>query len=456
MGQLHQPVDSKRTQGKRLSHEQVERLVIKAAAGSRDAFAQLYEAYLPQIYFYSRKRLNSDDEAIEVVQDTFLAALMRLDRLKNPRAFHSWIYSIASAYVIGTQRRESAKIQHEQSLDLITDRIDAAASTPAAEPLAADDDATLPEAALDNKETRLALISAIDALGDAQKEAILLRYYAGLSIKEITAVLGETQNVTLKRLHDARVSLRKRLTVDDTTLSEALQKEETGTQMTSTKGLGAQVTLGIAGALPLMLTDLDGASTIVERAQAFTRLANKAHKAAASHAGVPLAAKVALATAACALVTGGAYTLWRSNTQAPEPTRPVATETRPPAANSTPASSPEATKAAASDTKPAAAKADTARTAAPASQAQQPQRPVITVPSPSLSYATGTTPLTAAQLIAASGATAKAADGTTLPVTLSSLGNINWAHAGAYLCYLHARDSAGTYANKQVLTINVM
>ncbi|MCL2324298.1 MAG: hypothetical protein FWC48_01805, partial [Actinomycetia bacterium] len=66
----HKPAGHQRAKHTQLSHTQVQRLVTESVAGSNDAFARLYEAYLPQIYYYCAKRLRNDDEAVEVVQDT--------------------------------------------------------------------------------------------------------------------------------------------------------------------------------------------------------------------------------------------------------------------------------------------------------------------------------------------------------------------------------------------------
>ena len=477
-------VDRLHAKGEQLSHEQVERLVTESVAGSSDAFTRLYQAYLPQIYYYCVKRLRDDDEAIEVVQDTFLAAFMKLETLKNPRAFHSWIFSIAGAYVAGRQRRTATSSVHEQSLDALTERVQAAVEMEgaglAAEIPASEDTATSPETALDAREEHLTLISAIDALTDAQKEAILLRYFAGLSVSEIAAAVGSSQNATLKRLHDARNSLRKILGADEGDLTTALKEEEATHEGEVLNGPGARVTLGIAGALPLMVAGTGEGSLLAQHAPAFVQLANRI-SASAPHSipaapvlaeatgrvAVPVFARIAAGVAALMLVSGGGYAIYRHNTAGDtQATTTVPAKIAPERSRvadaATMSSSTTTTETAAAEptTQPGSSQADVAQAAttpepAPTPLPVQPARPQITVPTSTLSYATGTTPQTAAQLIAASGATAKAADGATLPVTLGALNNIDWTRAGTYLCYLHATDSAGTGAPTQVLSVTI-
>ncbi len=474
----HKPAGHRRAKHTQLSPTQVQRLVTESVAGSNDAFARLYEAYLPQIYYYCAKRLRNDDEAVEVVQDTFLAAFMKLDQLKNPRAFHSWIYSIAGAYVAGRQRRAAISSKHEQSLDVLTERVQKAAESEsaglAAEFLASDNAATSPETALDAKEEHIELISAIDALTDAQKEAVLLRYYAGLSVGEVAAAVGLSQNATLKRLHDARNMLRKTLGADEDKLAAALKAEEATRRTTATSGPGARVTLGIAGALPVLISGTGANSLLARQAPAFEQLARTINARpplapvlaqAVGRAAAPLTLRVAAGIVALALAGAGGYAIWRHNTaDASQATTPAAARQ----AAETPAPAPASSSASApgdrgpGDRGPGTLSQNAAApTPAPAPAPQEPKapaepaRPQITVANASLSYAAGSTPQTAAQLIAASGATARAAGGASLPVTLGGIDNIDWTRAGAYLCYLHATDSAGTGATTQVLSITI-
>ena len=473
----------------RLTHEQIERLVVQANEGSQQAFAQLYEAYLPQIYFYARKRLHDDDEATEVAQDTFLAAFMKLDRLRNPHAFHSWLYSIAGTYVAGAQRRANTKLNNEQSLDDLTDRIQETVEAESVDPpplfeaLASTDASTAPEQALETKEDRLALISAIDALSDAQKEAILLRYFAGLSVSEIAVAVGLSQSATLKRLHDARAHLRRSATTvatlasadDDPALTTALHESESSMRIEARAGIGAQVTMGIASALPIMLTGSDRSAAMAARARAraraFTKLSYKTVTTSGARASFPVV-KVVAGTLVPVLLAGGAvcaisrYTARGAQSAVPAQENPQAkggnprasgaktsTASAAPAAQDAsatvtpvPAPEPEPAPQLASTEKPAPAPAP-APTPAPTSV-----RPAITLPFSTLTYRVGT-PVPASRILADSGATVQVTGNNKPPVKLAGYEGIDWSRAGSYLCYLQATDSAGLSARTKVLSI---
>jgi len=499
---------SARKQSGRLSHEQIELLVVQATKGSQDAFATLYEAYLPQIFFYARKRLKSDDETIEVVQDTFLAALMKLDCLRNPRAFHSWIYSIAGAYIASAQRRSSQRALHEQSLDALTERVQVAVENdnvhPVAEVLTSTDTDTDPQSALDVKEQRLALISAIDALSDAQKEAVLLRYYAGLSVAEYAAAAGLSQSAALKRLHDARIKLRATLKVSEESLTSALCDAEQTRALDPITGLGAQATLGIVGALSSVDLEQNFALALSEKglqqlaakaaaarpasSDALAQQPQEAPPESSTHRGLPLALKIIVAALVLILLATGGYALYRAKTskiapeappaqttgmlgQKPQGGQSTAPETTGTAATTQPATEepaePNVQQRSTSQGQPGGVQQNAATSPQPAPTpvpAPQPaptpapaparQRPTLTVQTATLSYGLGT-PVGPAALIAASGASAYSPDDGELTVVLEGYANINWSHAGSYLCYLTAKDSVGLGAVTQVLTVIV-
>ena len=70
---------------------QLENLVEQAKKGDQQAFEALYQQTYRLVYFHAKAITKSDEEALDLVQDTFLAAYRSLSRLKDSRNFRKWI-----------------------------------------------------------------------------------------------------------------------------------------------------------------------------------------------------------------------------------------------------------------------------------------------------------------------------------------------------------------------------
>ena len=87
-----------------------EQLVVAAALGSRDDFAVLYERYFDPIYDYLIRLTRNRELAADLVQDTFIRAMQKLDQLEQPAAFRGWIYRIARSQALNRLKRERRSV----------------------------------------------------------------------------------------------------------------------------------------------------------------------------------------------------------------------------------------------------------------------------------------------------------------------------------------------------------
>ena len=69
-------------------------LVVKAKAGDKDAFAQMYEHIYKDLYKYAYYMLNNPEDAKDVVADTVYDAYKGLRNLKDDDKFCNWIVTI--------------------------------------------------------------------------------------------------------------------------------------------------------------------------------------------------------------------------------------------------------------------------------------------------------------------------------------------------------------------------
>jgi RNA polymerase sigma-70 factor (ECF subfamily) len=80
-------------------------LVARALAGETSAHAEIYRRHAPWIAGSARRLLRGEDEAYDVVQETFLIAFEQLDRLQDPEALRGWLGRIAVSRVHRRFRR---------------------------------------------------------------------------------------------------------------------------------------------------------------------------------------------------------------------------------------------------------------------------------------------------------------------------------------------------------------
>ena len=149
----------------------------RLAQASRDpaAFTQLYEHYFPRLYAYARYRVDEEHEAEEVVAETFLKVVERLDRFewRHGQSFAGWLFRIARNVVIDRARRERRTG---------TVALDEQVGLPSS--------GTSPDDAAVRGEDFAHLHQLLATLSPRRQEIITLRFFAGLRNQEIAQVLG--------------------------------------------------------------------------------------------------------------------------------------------------------------------------------------------------------------------------------------------------------------------------
>ncbi|MBL8913949.1 MAG: sigma-70 family RNA polymerase sigma factor [Archangium sp.] len=176
-------------------------LVTKARNGDVAAFESLVEQHRGRVYGLALRMLNSEDDAAEVLQDTFLSAYRNLTQLQTDAQFGSWVLKIAANNALMRLRHRKVTRAVEEPLDApnFNERgslLDAVSEFKDAE-----------GEAMDN-ELRVAIEQATAKLGDEYREVFVLKDLEGLSYEEIAEITGASVPAIKSRLHRARLSLR--------------------------------------------------------------------------------------------------------------------------------------------------------------------------------------------------------------------------------------------------------
>ncbi|MBS7347374.1 MAG: sigma-70 family RNA polymerase sigma factor [Muribaculaceae bacterium] len=176
-----------------------EMLVREYAEGNNDAFDTLLRRHQDRIYSYILRVIKNEDVANDIFQETFVKAIMtiRQGRYTENGKFPAWISRIAHNLIIDYYRQE--KSENLQSVDLtevdILNRRDLCEET-------IEDVIITDQIFADVK-------YLIEELPDLQKEVLKMRYYQGLSFKEIAELTGVSINTALGRMRYAILNLRR-------------------------------------------------------------------------------------------------------------------------------------------------------------------------------------------------------------------------------------------------------
>src|SRR5687768_12909525 len=156
----------------------------RAATEDRAAFAAIYERHRTPVYRYLRARTPTDADAQDLTATTFERAMGAIHRFRPVGGgMVAWLIRIArNAYsdALRQQRRRGTEV-----------------ASSGAEP------------AIDPSDDAVILRSLIDGLPSAQRDAIQLRFAAGLTAREIGGVLGISEAAAQKQVERGLHALKE-------------------------------------------------------------------------------------------------------------------------------------------------------------------------------------------------------------------------------------------------------
>ncbi len=167
-----------------------------------EAFQELFDLYSDKLFRLTAGMCGSDEDAEDVVQESFLRFFESLDRFEGRSAIGTWLYRAAHNACIDRLRRQRPTLElteedpEEDGLPMPT--------------ILADWD-NLPEDLQAQAEFQTQLRAAIAELPPRLRAAFLLRDVEELSTEEAAQVLEIEPGALKVRLHRARLLLRERL-----------------------------------------------------------------------------------------------------------------------------------------------------------------------------------------------------------------------------------------------------
>jgi RNA polymerase sigma-70 factor, ECF subfamily len=174
----------------------------EARKGNQHAFRVLVERHSRPVFRLAFRMTGNEQDAEDVVQETFLRAYKQLQRFDGRAAFGTWIYRICANCSLDLIRaRKSRKEQQTSVADEATgqwlERI--AASDPS------------PERLTQSGQIAALIEPALKTLTETERTAFVLRHYEGCDIEEIARTMGVRANAAKHSVFRAVQKVRRAL-----------------------------------------------------------------------------------------------------------------------------------------------------------------------------------------------------------------------------------------------------
>ena len=168
--------------------------VSQARAGDPEAWDALFHRYQLPLYVYVFELVQDEQTSLDLVQETFIAAVRHIGNLRDDAKFGSWLFGIAHQKCIQRWRKQN---REEILLDEIPD-------TP-------DEFENRPDDLLIRQEQEAGFMNLLNQLPLPQRSVLLLHFIEDFPLEEIAGVTDTPLGTVKSRLHYAKKSLRKLL-----------------------------------------------------------------------------------------------------------------------------------------------------------------------------------------------------------------------------------------------------
>ncbi len=163
----------------------IEYLLLK---DDQQSFEQVLSIIQPKLLAFACSILKNQSSAQDALQDSLIAIVKGVKKLKDHRKFHAWIYQVTRNKCFDMIRKNQ-KHNNDSDIDSIP------------EPSIEDSD----------RDTKLDMMSMINQLPHKQKNIIHLFYYAGFNVIEIALIVNKPAGTVKSILYDARQTLKQLL-----------------------------------------------------------------------------------------------------------------------------------------------------------------------------------------------------------------------------------------------------
>lgn len=171
----------------------IKELVLSAKNGNKKAFDKLYKLTSNDVWFTCVSLLKDEENAKDIMQETYITAFLKLDTLKDEEKFCGWLTAIATNK---SKNKLKGKVEYQIDDEVLIAETET-------------DELMLPEEYINKAEKRKVLLQIIeDTLSFNQYQVVLMFYFNELSIAEIAQALEISEGTVKSRLNSSRAKMK--------------------------------------------------------------------------------------------------------------------------------------------------------------------------------------------------------------------------------------------------------
>ena len=171
----------------------IKELVLSAKNGNKKAFDKLYKLTINDVWFTCVSLLKDEENAKDIMQETYITAFLKLDTLKDEEKFCGWLTAIATNK---SKNKLKGKVEYQIDDEVLIAKTET-------------DELMLPEEYINKAEKRKVLLQIIeDTLSFNQYQVVLMFYFNELSIAEIAQALEISEGTVKSRLNSSRAKMK--------------------------------------------------------------------------------------------------------------------------------------------------------------------------------------------------------------------------------------------------------
>lgn len=272
--------------------ERIGNLIRQVQSGDKTAFEELYKLTSPRAYFVALKIVQSEHDAEDILQESYIKALEKIDEIDPDQNFMGWFYQVVANKSKDFLKGRKALVFEDGEEELFEDIPD-------------ENTQFSPEENLNQDELCREVMAAIDELTAEKRACVMMMYFGEMSVNEIAESLEIPVSTVKNRLFTARKDLKNKFEKRGTSalysaaplgaVIWALGKTSEAVEATfAASAASAEILAGIgASGISVAATSATAATTATAAASAST-----------AAAGTGIAAKAAALTVAQKVVAG--------------------------------------------------------------------------------------------------------------------------------------------------------
>ncbi|MFO0914792.1 MAG: sigma-70 family RNA polymerase sigma factor [Pirellulales bacterium] len=167
-----------------------ELLVLRCQRRDPSAAVELVALFERPLLYYLRRMVKSEDDAWDLLQETWISMFRTLHNLRDARAFPAFLYRTARNHALAYLRHRDADVRLYEHIESLQSQSDF-------EPMPAF-----------KAEDAAAVHAGLEQLSLPHREALTLFFLEDLTVEEIASVLGIPPGTVKSRLYYARQALR--------------------------------------------------------------------------------------------------------------------------------------------------------------------------------------------------------------------------------------------------------